>query len=53
MEMDRFVTSQNIERYRALASGFLTESERRMVLQLLAEENAKWYGLCTVSKNEP
>ena len=41
MDMDRFVTEQNIARYRELASGTLSESERRTLLQLLAEEEAK------------
>lgn len=42
MDMDRFVSEQNIARYRRLASGSITESERRKLLELLAEEEAKF-----------
>jgi hypothetical protein len=49
MDMDRFVTEQNIERYRKLASGALTAPERRAILLLLAEEEAMHHDLCRAS----
>ena len=36
--MTRFFNSQNLERYRKLASDVTTATERQQVLQLLAEE---------------
>jgi len=42
MDMDRFVNLQNIERYRQLASGTLTEAERRKIILLFSEEEAEY-----------
>ena len=39
--MDRFISEQNIARYRKLASSATTEAERKRLLELLAEEEAK------------
>ena len=41
MDLDRFVNDQNIERYRRLAEAAATEAERKIMLELLAEEEAK------------
>ena len=40
--MDRFVTRENIERYRRLANESANDRERLRILQLLAEEEAKF-----------
>jgi hypothetical protein len=45
MDMDRFVNDQNIERFRKLASASTNETDRRILLGLLAEENAKFIDL--------
>ena len=39
--MDRFVTRENIERYRKLASETADSTERSRILKLLAEEVTK------------
>jgi hypothetical protein len=41
-KVDRFVTKQNIERYKKLASGTLTGIQRLTILTLLAEEEIKY-----------
>jgi hypothetical protein len=41
MDMDRLVNDQNIERYRRLASAATTAAERKILLDLLAEERHK------------
>ena len=41
MDLDRFVNEQNIERFRRLAAGNVTNAERAMLLTLLAEEGVK------------
>lgn len=41
VDLDRFVNDQNIERYRRLAEAAATEAERKIMLELLAEEEAK------------
>jgi hypothetical protein len=43
--MDRFVNEQNLERFRKLASTVTTEAERKMLLTLLAGEEAKFIEL--------
>jgi hypothetical protein len=40
--MDRFVSRENIERYRRLANESANDSERLLILRLLAEEEAKF-----------
>jgi hypothetical protein len=40
--MDRFVTRENIERYRRLANESANDRERLRILQLLAEEESKF-----------
>jgi hypothetical protein len=40
--MDRFVTRENIERYRTLASESTDAAERSRIMKLLAEEDAKF-----------
>lgn len=40
--MDRFVSRENIERYRRLANESANDSERIQILKLLAEEEAKF-----------
>ena len=40
--MDRFVTRQNIERYRRLADETTNATERLRVIKLLAEEEGKF-----------
>jgi hypothetical protein len=39
--MNRFIIDRNIRRYRNLLEGEADEARRRMVLDLLAEEEAK------------
>ena len=39
--VDRFVSEQNIERYKRLASGTLTGIQRLTILTLLADEEMK------------
>ena len=40
--MDRFVSQENIRRYRRLASETTNPAERSRILKLLAEEEAKF-----------
>jgi rubrerythrin len=40
--MERFVSQQNIERYRKLLDISTNETERRMIFKLLAEEQEKF-----------
>jgi hypothetical protein len=40
--MDRFVTRQNLESLRRLASIGISEAERKMLLSLLAAEKVKF-----------
>jgi hypothetical protein len=40
--MERFVSQQNIERYRRLLDVFTDETQRRVVFKLLAEEQEKF-----------
>ena len=40
--MDRFVSRENIERYRKLANESANDRERLQILKLLAEEEAKF-----------
>jgi hypothetical protein len=40
--MERFVSQQNIERYRKLLDISTDEPQRRMILKLLAEEQEKF-----------
>ena len=40
--MDRFVTRENIDRYRRLASETTDAAERSKIMKLLAEEDAKF-----------
>jgi hypothetical protein len=40
--MDRFVTRQDIDRYRKLADETTSAAERRQILKLLAEEKARF-----------
>jgi hypothetical protein len=42
MDLDWFVSDQNIARYRRLASAGTTEVERIELLEMLAEEEAKF-----------
>ena len=39
--MERFVHRQNIERYRRLLAETVDEAERRRIMKLLAEQEAK------------
>ena len=41
MELDFFVTQQNIERYRKLSDIATDEPQRRLIFRLLAEEREK------------
>jgi hypothetical protein len=41
-DMDRFLRRQNIDRFRSLAAKSTDVSERRSILNLLAEEEAKF-----------
>jgi hypothetical protein len=41
MTMEWFIHQQNLERYRRLLAQTADESERRQILKLLAEEEAK------------
>jgi len=40
--MERFVSQQNIERYRKLLDASTDETQRRMIFKLLAEEREKF-----------
>ena len=40
--MDKFVSRENIERYRRLATESENDSERLLILKLLAEEEAEF-----------
>jgi rubrerythrin len=40
--MERFVTQQNIERYRRLIDISTDEAQRRVIFKLLAEEQEKF-----------
>ena len=40
--MNRFVTRENIERYRRLASGSTDSTERSRIMKLLADEGARF-----------
>jgi hypothetical protein len=39
--MDRFVNAQNTERYRKLAAASTSETERKILFDLLAEETSQ------------
>ena len=40
--MERFVSEQRVRRYRQLASGTLTATERKAVFKSLSEQEAKY-----------
>lgn len=42
LTLDVFVSHQNLERYRRLASKVTTENERRLLFELLAKEQVKF-----------
>ena len=42
MDLDHFVTHQNIERYRRLSDIATDEPQRRLILRLLTEELEKF-----------
>jgi hypothetical protein len=44
MHLDRFISRMNLERYRKLLSATADKAERKVLLSLLAEEEAKYYG---------
>jgi hypothetical protein len=41
LDIERFVSEQNIDRYRRLAASAITPTERAKLLGLLAEEQAR------------
>jgi hypothetical protein len=43
--MERFVSEQNVNRYRQLASGTLTAAGRKAVFTMLSEEEATYRNL--------
>ena len=43
--MDRFINDENLERFRRLASATTSETERKILLGLLAQEEAKFIEL--------
>ena len=45
MDVERFVSEQNIKRFRKLASAATAAADRTTLLALLAEEEAKVIGL--------
>ena len=45
MDTDQFVNDQNLERFRKLADAVTTESERKTLIALLAEEHARFIEL--------
>jgi hypothetical protein len=45
MDVTKFVNDQNLERFRRLASAATVEAERRILLDLLAEEQIKFVEL--------
>ena len=45
MNTDQLVSNQNLERFRKLADAVTTESERKTLLAVLAEEQAKFIAL--------
>jgi hypothetical protein len=44
MELDSFLTEQNVTRYRKSLDSSTVETERRTIIELLAEEKAKLKG---------
>ncbi len=51
--MDQTIARLNIEHYRALLAGILEEGQRRTVLDLLAEEEAKLAQLLKGKSEKP
>jgi hypothetical protein len=45
VDMDRFINDENLERFRRLASATTSETERKILLGLLAQEEAKFIEL--------
>jgi hypothetical protein len=45
MDIERFVNDRNIERFKKLASAATTAAERKTLLGLLADEQAKFIEL--------
>jgi len=45
MDVERFVNELNLEQFRRLADGVTTEAERKILLELLAEEQIKFVEL--------
>lgn len=43
--MDRYISQKNIEHFRALLSSVTDGEQRRIILQLLAEEEARQFSL--------
>jgi hypothetical protein len=43
--MDRFINDENLERFRRLASATTSETERKILLGLLAQEEVKFIEL--------
>jgi hypothetical protein len=44
LNLDRFISDRNVERYRRLACATTTTAEREALLSLLAEEKVKCFG---------
>jgi hypothetical protein len=42
MDVDRFINELNLERFRRLADAVTTTAERKVLLELLAEEKTKF-----------
>jgi hypothetical protein len=51
--MDKFINDQNIKRFRKLASAATTATERKQLLDLLAEEHAKHLDLHSARTTTP
>jgi hypothetical protein len=45
MDVDRFINELNLERFRRLADAVTTAAERKVLLELLAEEKNKFIEL--------
>lgn len=45
LNLDRFVSAENIARLKRLAASATSDAERKNLLELLAQENEKFKGL--------
>ena len=51
--MERFFSEKNIERYRRMLADLRDEAQRRLILKLLAEEEAKLKDYSSQARDSP